>query len=74
LAQLQENRVKRAQESPMESPCTKICTYDPESGLCHGCGRTLEEIGAWFSMTDAERRAVMIQLPERLKRFAAPAS
>ena len=58
----------------MESPCIKICTYDPESGLCHGCGRTLEEIGAWFSMTDAERRAVMIQLPERLKRFAARAS
>jgi uncharacterized protein len=58
----------------MESPCIKICTYDPESGLCRGCGRTLEEIGAWFSMTDQERRAVMAELPERLKRFAAPAS
>jgi len=58
----------------MESPCIKICTYDPDSGLCRGCGRTLEEIGAWFSMTDAERCAVMGQLPERLRRFAAPAS
>jgi len=47
----------------MESPCIKICTYDPDSGLCRGCGRTLEEIGAWFSMTDAERCAVMGQLP-----------
>ena len=58
----------------METPCIKICTYDPDSGLCRGCGRTLEEIGAWFSMTDAERRAVMETLPERIKRFAAEAS
>ena len=51
----------------MESPCIKICTYNPETGLCQGCGRTLEEIGAWFSMSDAERRAVMQELPARLK-------
>ena len=50
----------------MESPCTKICTYDPDSGLCRGCGRTLEEIGDWSSMSDAERRRVMEQLPGRL--------
>jgi hypothetical protein len=51
----------------MESPCAKICTYDPDSRLCLGCGRTLEEIGDWFAMTDAQRRAVMEQLPARLK-------
>ncbi len=51
----------------MESPCIKICTYNPETGLCQGCGRTLEEIGAWFSMSDQERRAVMEKLPARLK-------
>ncbi|HEX4028576.1 MAG TPA: DUF1289 domain-containing protein [Rhizomicrobium sp.] len=51
----------------MKSPCVKICTYDPDSGLCRACGRTLEEIGDWFTMTDAERRAVMEELPERLK-------
>ena len=58
----------------MESPCIKICTYDPESGLCRGCGRTLDEIGGWFSMTDDQRREVMAKLSERLSRFAAPAS
>ncbi len=51
----------------MESPCVKICTYDPGTGLCLGCGRTLEEIGAWFSMSDDERRAVMEKLTARLK-------
>ena len=50
----------------MESPCIKICTYDPEKGLCRGCGRTLEEIGDWYCMSDEERRAVMEKLPERL--------
>jgi predicted Fe-S protein YdhL (DUF1289 family) len=54
----------------MESPCVKICTYDPESGLCRGCGRTLEEIGDWYGMSDAERRAVMEQLSERLNGLA----
>ena len=58
----------------MESPCLNICTYDPGSGLCLGCGRTLAEIGAWFSMSDDERRAVMKKLPERLKRLSLPAS
>ena len=54
----------------MESPCVKICTYDPATRLCRGCGRTLEEIGAWFSMTEAERQAVMEKLPFRLAKVA----
>lgn len=50
----------------METPCIKFCILDPDRGLCLGCGRTLEEIGGWFSMSDAERRAVMEELPARL--------
>ena len=67
---LAKNRVK----TDMESPCNKSCTYDPGAGLCLGCGRTLEEIGAWFSMSDAERRAVMEKLPERLRQMPRPSS
>jgi len=51
----------------IESPCTKICTVDPASGLCLGCGRSLAEIGAWTSYTDAERRRVMAELPKRIE-------
>ena len=36
--------------------------------------QTLEEIGAWFSMSDDERRAVMAELPKRLKGLPSPAS
>ena len=50
---------------PIETPCIKICTVDPDSGLCVGCNRTLDEIANWASYTHAERRTIMAQLPER---------
>lgn len=50
----------------MESPCVKICTYEPGAGLCLGCGRTLAEIAGWASMRDAERRRIMAELPARM--------
>jgi predicted Fe-S protein YdhL (DUF1289 family) len=59
----------------MESPCVKICTYEPSAGMCSGCGRTLAEVRGWFEMTDAQRRAVMVQLPQRLSQAGfSPAS
>jgi uncharacterized protein len=53
----------------MESPCVKICTYQPGAGLCLGCGRTLAEIAGWTAMSDAERRRIMDALPERLAKL-----
>jgi predicted Fe-S protein YdhL (DUF1289 family) len=50
----------------IESPCIKVCTMDAASGLCAGCGRTLDEIARWGSMTDEERRKVVAGLPQRL--------
>jgi predicted Fe-S protein YdhL (DUF1289 family) len=58
----------------METPCVKICTYEPEQGLCRGCGRTLEEIAGWASMRADEREKIMEQLPERLRQLSLPAS
>jgi len=48
------------------SPCNKICTVDPGSGICIGCGRTLDEIGRWLSLTENDRARVMAELPRRL--------
>lgn len=53
----------------MQSPCVKICTYQPGAGLCLGCGRTLEEIAGWTAMSDAERRRIMEALPGRLAKL-----
>jgi len=38
---------------------------NPETELCEGCSRTLDEIAAWSAMSDAEKRAVLAQLPAR---------
>ncbi|WP_394177311.1 DUF1289 domain-containing protein [Yoonia maritima] len=52
----------------IESPCIKICVIHPESRLCTGCLRSMDEIGAWSSMTDDARRTVMSELPDRAGR------
>ena len=46
----------------IETPCIKTCSIDPASGVCRGCGRTLDEIAGWSGLTDAERRSVMERL------------
>jgi predicted Fe-S protein YdhL (DUF1289 family) len=53
----------------IETPCIKICVLDPVSGLCSGCGRTLDEIADWANLSDAERRRIMAELPERMKKL-----
>ncbi len=47
------------------SPCLKLCQMDPQTEQCAGCRRTLAEIAAWGSMSDAERQVVMEDLPRR---------
>jgi predicted Fe-S protein YdhL (DUF1289 family) len=56
----------------IETPCTKVCVVDPRSGLCVGCGRSLEEIGRWTVLTDGERRRIMADLPDRLATLGRP--
>jgi hypothetical protein len=38
---------------------------DAEGRYCLGCARTLEEIGRWTQMSQAERERVLAQLPVR---------
>jgi len=52
--------------SGIESPCNKVCTLDPISALCIGCGRTLAEIEAWSRLSSADRLRIMAELPRRL--------
>ena len=49
----------------VESPCAKVCLMDPDTGLCRGCARTLDEIARWSRMSDDEKRAVLAALPSR---------
>ncbi|MCG3266472.1 DUF1289 domain-containing protein [Yoonia sp. I 8.24] len=49
----------------IESPCIKICVIHPQSRLCAGCLRTIDEIGAWSQMTPDARRTVLDELERR---------
>ena len=48
-----------------QSPCIKVCMIHPETKLCTGCHRTINEIGMWSRMSWDERQAVLDALPER---------
>ena len=49
----------------VDSPCNDICSTDPESGLCVGCGRTEEEIANWLIYNDNEKARVLKDLKVR---------
>ncbi|WP_449044618.1 DUF1289 domain-containing protein [Paracoccus versutus] len=47
------------------TPCVNICRIEPASRLCTGCLRSIDEIAGWGHMTEAERLAIMAELPSR---------
>lgn len=49
----------------IESPCINICVIHPETRLCTGCARSIDEITAWSRMTREERSSVMAALATR---------
>jgi predicted Fe-S protein YdhL (DUF1289 family) len=50
----------------IQSPCIDVCMIDPRTSLCGGCGRSLDEVAAWSTLSDAERATVMQALPARM--------
>jgi uncharacterized protein len=58
---------------PVPSPCTSVCAIDPRTGLCAGCFRTLDEIAAWSTLDDEQKRAVWSALPDRRAASVQPA-
>lgn len=49
----------------IESPCIRVCVIHPESRLCTGCLRSIDEITRWSAMTAEERSAITAALPGR---------
>ena len=49
----------------IESPCVQICVVHPETRICTGCYRTIDEITDWSRMTPEARRNIMNDLPAR---------
>ena len=66
---LAEREVTETPSPAIPSPCLDICSLDPSDEYCIGCGRSLDEIAGWLRASEAQRRAIVDQLPERLLRL-----
>ncbi|MEF8778231.1 MAG: DUF1289 domain-containing protein [Natronomonas sp.] len=42
------------------SPCVNVCEVD--EGTCIACGRTIEQIASWSSLSEKERRRITEEL------------
>ncbi len=51
------------------SPCTGVCKLDDATGWCLGCGRTGDEMDGWRVQSEAARRGIWDQIPERLRQL-----
>ena len=52
-------------DATLSSPCNSVCRMDARTGWCEGCLRTLEEITAWSTMDEADKRVVLQRLASR---------
>lgn len=50
----------------LSSPCIGVCSMDSEAGVCSGCLRTRDEIAAWPTMADIQKRQLLQVLEQRL--------
>ncbi len=47
------------------SPCENVCTLNPDTDICMGCFRSVEEIRLWRHYSSAEKYAILELLPAR---------
>ncbi len=48
---------------PIPSPCRQICVLGHDNH-CDGCGRSLDEVRRWLTMTPTERLIVMARVAD----------
>jgi len=58
-------RQARAVGENMPSPCISVCKMDAQRVYCQGCLRTIDEIRAWSTMSDTDKRTVWSRIEQR---------
>jgi hypothetical protein len=54
------------------SPCIDVCRFDPQTGWCIGCGRTLDEARQWRKLPPFHRQRIERELARRLRNLPRP--
>jgi len=57
--------MKPEDQTPVPSPCISLCKMSPDTGLCEGCLRTIDEIIAWSQASDDVKRGVWAEIRRR---------
>jgi predicted Fe-S protein YdhL (DUF1289 family) len=57
----------------LPSPCISVCSMNPQSGLCDGCLRTIDEIVQWGTASEQLKRAIWMEIKRRHKTMAESA-
>ena len=47
------------------SPCVGVCSIDPESKLCLGCLRSIDEIAIWSQIDNKKALEIMKDIKNR---------
>jgi predicted Fe-S protein YdhL (DUF1289 family) len=47
------------------TPCINVCKMDPQTGLCEGCYRTIDEIIQWSTASNDTKRAIWQEIRRR---------
>lgn len=47
------------------SPCVSICVINPNTGLCEGCLRNLEEVAGWGQMPTGQQKEIWQRIQVR---------
>ena len=55
----------RTAGADMPSPCISVCMMSPDTGLCLGCWRTIDEIAAWSRLDVEARRTIWARIEQR---------
>ena len=55
----------RQRQIGVEPPCIGMCSINPESQICGGCYRHMDEIVTWALMTSAERERAFENMRQR---------
>ena len=60
ITRLQERaqQVLASDSVHVPSPCVSVCVVNPNTELCEGCLRKLDEVAAWGQMSSAKQREV----------------
>lgn len=55
----------RTEPDYVASPCINLCRLNADGHFCRGCYRSLDEIAAWSSVANDEKRAIVAAASRR---------